>query len=150
MGMHDLTTIAWDGQTLAADSVLTSCNNAPAGEVAKAWATADGFRWAHSGAGQDNERLTKWTRGGRTGDPPKIEEGVLIRISPTGVVRQWWGMGWIQARADRSAWGSGERCAMAAMMAGADAQRAVEIAAFLDPDTGGEITVLTINGGAKA
>lgn len=137
-----MTTIAFDGQTLAADSRLTSCNNAPAGEIGKAWKTPDGSRWAHAGAGQDNAKLREWAFGNRNDPPPKIEEGVLVHIAPDGGVRQWWGEGWIEAAAERFAWGSGEHCALAAMMAGAEAKRAVEISSYLDNDTGGAITVL--------
>jgi hypothetical protein len=138
-----VTTIAYDGKTLAADSRLTSCNNAPAGEVTKAWSTPDGSLWAHSGAGQDYERLRQWAEGNREGPAPELDEGVLVHITPAGLVRQWWGKGWLEARAEQFAWGSGERIARGAMLAGADARRAVEIASVLDTDTGGEIVVLT-------
>ncbi|MDP1873651.1 hypothetical protein [Phenylobacterium sp.] len=140
-----MTTIAYRDGELAADSQLTSCNNAPAGEVTKAWQTEDGSLWAHSGAAQDAERLAHWTHGPRDPSPPEIDDGVLIQVTPAGVVRQWWGKGWIEASADSYAWGSGERCARAAMMAGATPERAVEIAAALDSDTGGTITVLRLN-----
>lgn len=140
-----MTAIAYDGMTLAADSRLTSCNNAPAGEIDKAWRTNDGSRWAHSGAGRDNGRLRAWTTGSRADDPPDLEEGVLVHITPSGLVREWWGKSWIEARARFYAWGSGERIAKGAMMAGALATVAVSIACELDPDCGGAIIGLGPN-----
>lgn len=138
-----MTTIAWDGHTLAADTQVTSCNNNRAGDLQKAWATKDGSRWAHTGNAHELERMRAWTEGKRKTDPPTLcEGGALVHITPQGVVREWWTDGWLQMAAPVRAWGSGERMALAAMMAGACARRAVEIAAALDTDTGLPVTVL--------
>lgn len=139
-----MTTIAWDGQTLAADTQVNSCNNIPCGATTKIGKTPDGYFWAFSGSLQCQETLVEWACGDRLGPLPTFKEsnGCLILIAPDGVVREWWGEGWIQMRAAVFAWGSGERIAMGAMLAGADARRAVEIAIALDSDTGGEITVI--------
>lgn len=139
-----MTTIAWDGETLAADSQMTSSNYIPAGQVAKAWRTKDGFLWAHAGCAHDIERLKEWSWSDRSTTPHKLEEGGLICIDPSGNVRQWWADGWISTRGKPLAWGSGERIAMGALLAGASAARAVEIAATLDSDTGGEIVAVSI------
>lgn len=136
-----MTTIAYRDGVLAADTQVNGCNGCPVGYVAKIGATENGFWWAFTGEAQQQERAVEWVQT-REGDPPKTETGCLILISPAGVVREWWGNGWLQCSADHFAWGAGERMARAAMLAGADPQRAVEIASILDTDTGGEITVL--------
>lgn len=139
-----MTTIAWDGRVLVADSRVTGGNNCVCGEVTKAWKSADGYRWAHTGGAQDLDRLRRWTREGRGDNPPLTDEhdGCLVRVSPDGELAEWWGRGWLMIRAPFQAWGSGERLAIGAMAAGASAERAVEIACRFDPQSGGEITVL--------
>jgi hypothetical protein len=137
-----MTTIAYRDGVLAADTQVNGCNNCPVGSLAKIGATADGHWWAFTGEAQQQEAAVRWAGGPRDGDPPKTEEGCLILISPSGAVREWWGNGWLQCAAKMHAWGSGERMARAAMMAGADPEHAIAIASLLDNDTGGEITVL--------
>lgn len=51
-----------------------------------------------------------------------------------------------EAAASYYAWGSGSVVAMGAMLAGADAKQAVEIAMQLDPWTGGEVDVIDLGG----
>lgn len=138
-----MTTIAYRDGVLAADTRVTSCNNCAAGYVQKIGRLPDGALWGFTGALQVMEACVAWADE-RKGDPPAMDEGCFILISPDGLVRQWWGKGWIQSTSDAFAWGSGERPARAAMMAGAGVGRAVEIAAALDDDTGGDITVLSL------
>jgi hypothetical protein len=136
-----VTTIAYRDGFLAADTQVNGCNNCPVGHMAKIGQTEDGHWWAHTGEAQRQAAAAQWAEK-REGDPPKSDEGCLILISPDGAVKEWWGNGWLTYSQSVYAWGSGERPARAAMLAGADPERAVEIAAILDNDTGGEITVL--------
>lgn len=136
-----MTTIVYRDGVLAADTQVNGCNNCPVGSLTKVGATPDGYWWAFTGQAQQQAAAAEWAQK-RIDDPPKTEEGCLILITPEGAVREWWGNGWLQCEAAFFAWGSGERMARAAMMAGADPHRAVEIASALDTDTGGEITVL--------
>lgn len=137
-----MTTIAYRDGVLAADSQVTSINNAPAGSVKKIGALRSGAWWAFSGPLQYAEAYVEWANGDQRAAPPVREDGVFILFLPDGRVREWWGDGWLEMQAEQFAWGSGERIAAAAMMAGADPEKAVEIAAVLDPDTGGAVSVL--------
>ena len=138
-----MTTIAYRDGVLAADSQITSGNNARCGTVMKIGRAPDGYRWAYSGQTQQQERFAKWACGDRKADPDKwTEGGVGILISPEGVVREWWGDGWLQVSSPCHAWGSGERVARGAMAAGATSERAVAICIEIDPDTGGPVVTL--------
>ena len=137
-----MTTIAYKDGVLAADSLITSANNARCGSVRKIGEAGDMW-WAYSGATHQMESFEQWAKSGMMGDPPKFEnQGVGIIVSPGGIVREWWGDGWLEITSDAHAWGSGERIARGAMMAGASAKRAIEIAIALDIETGGEVQEL--------
>lgn len=136
-----MTTIAYRDGVLAADSQVTSCNNCSAGSARKIGRLPDGSLWAFAGAIQMMEACVAWAAK-QEGNPPQLDDGTFVIFRHDGAVREWWGKGWLQVEGDFHAWGSGERPARAAMMAGAGPGRAVEIAAALDSDTGGEITVL--------
>lgn len=138
-----MTTIVYRDGVLAADTQITSGNNARCGSVIKIGATDDGHWWGFSGCTQHQEAFADWACGFRVDTPSKWDgAGVGILVEPSGRVREWWGEGWIEASSPFHAWGSGERVARGAMAAGADAERAVAIAIEIDPETGGEITVL--------
>lgn len=135
-----MTTIAYRGGVLAADTQVNSGNGNRAGSVHKIGATKDGYRWAFSGALQMQAACVSWAER-REGLPPEID-GVFILIDPAGRHREWWGQGWLEVADPQAAWGSGERIARGAMFAGASAVEAVRAAIALDPESGGKITVL--------
>lgn len=141
-----MTIIVFKDGVLAADTQVNSSNGCPCGDVDKIGRLPDGSAWAFSGDLQRQEKLVAWAKGDRHDDPPvhKEGQGVFILISPDGVVREWWGEGWLQTRASMFAWGSGERPARAAMIAGADAALAVEIAVALDSDCGSYVQSLVV------
>lgn len=92
------------------------------------------------------ERFTAWLEAGA--DPAAWGQGDAdlraLVIRPDGGLYLYddslWPSGPIKSA--RYAIGSGSEYAMAAMLMGADIVRAVEVAAELDPHTGGPVTVL--------
>jgi len=138
-----MTTIAYRDGVLAADTQITSGNNARCGDVIKIGECPDGAWWGYSGDTQQQEAFAEWASGSRDAQPAKWDgAGVGILCTADTRVREWWGGGWIEVTSPYHAWGSGERIARGAMAAGADAERAVSIAIEIDPETGGSVTVL--------
>lgn len=139
-----MTTIAYRDGVLAADSLVNSSNGASCGTVHKI-GKVGGHKllWGFSGDLARMEAFVAWANGKRDGDPPTWGDdcGVGILVNHQGP-REWWGDGWAQYDAPFYAWGSGERIALGAMWAGADAARAVEIAANIDSQSGLPVRVL--------
>lgn len=141
-----MTTIAWDGKTLAADTLVSS-RGVRVGRITKA------HRFGRllvgiAGTVGPAQAFLHWLASGAVGDPPAMKlgdaEGEAIVILPDGRIATFDEHGRDYICADQYAIGSGSRFAMAAMAAGADARRAVEIASDLCCYTGGEITVLSV------
>lgn len=103
-------------------------------------------RWGFAGQSCRQSSWESWVSGDRANDPPGFasEDGGTGFFIEGEKVRQWEGHGWVDYDGFDGcrAWGSGRECALAAMLAGASAERAVEIATRLDPWTGGGIDVL--------
>lgn len=135
-----MTTIVYRDGVLAADTQINSGNGNRAGSIHKIGRTKDGYRWAFSGGTEMQAACAAWAET-REGDPPEIDGGFIL-IEPNGSHREWWGKGWLSATDPQAAWGSGERIARGAMFVGADAVQAVRAAIALDPESGGQITVL--------
>lgn len=140
-----MTTVAWDGKTLAADSQATV--GAIRARVVKIVRSPDGFLAA--GAGELNS-ITPWLRWVSAGLNPDEQPDELhskshvIIIDPKGkaftfegsptrlpLLNKFWALG------------SGMELALGAMAMGADARTAVKVAAKFDVYTGGRIVVLT-------
>lgn len=137
-----MTTIAWDGKTLAADT-LGTCNGLREGHAPKA-VRIGGVILAGDGSRALFLRFRAWFFEGRKGPCPyedKEAEGNGIAIQD-GVLTCWGPQGPWPVTQRLFAIGSGYPVALGAMHAGADARRAVEIAISLDTGSGGEITVL--------
>lgn len=143
-----MTSIAFKGGTLAADTQVNSGNHCPCGHIDKIGRTKDGHLWAFAGSTQFQEACASWANGDRTGPLPSWgddDAGVFILIHKNGTVREWWGGGWLETRCpDGFAWGSGEKVLRGAMLAGASAKKAVEIACVVDPQSGGEVQTLKL------
>jgi hypothetical protein len=138
-----MTTIAWDGKTLAADT-LVSQREGWVGHTVKIGACDKGLYGA-CGKLPFIQRFLCWAAGDRKQPPTKDwADGTGVIIGLDGKVREWDEEGWIEYDAPHYAWGSGFQFALAAMDAGADARRAVEIA-FRDHDTGGEVITLSLD-----
>lgn len=143
-----MTTIAWDGQTLAADTQMTFGGDIDAHtvKITKRGPVLAGA----SGTTSCCQAFLDWFASGMIGDPPPSAH-------PTNADWSYWGLiiydgriilhtetGWVRFTAPLYALGSGANVAAGAMEHGATADEAVKIAMKRDNKTGGEITVLAI------
>lgn len=133
-----MTTIAWDGKTLAVDSRTTGSNIIRSERTQKLWKIAD-FWIACSGDYQDVLLAVEWFRNGMPDtDKPKLNDpGGLVVIKKRGrKAFRYEGnlVGWDVA-ASFAAAGSGFEIALGAMAMGATAEEAVKVAARFDPGT---------------
>lgn len=142
-----MTTIAFDGKCLAADSRGGGGFIEPV-EYQKIFDCGE-FVVAGSGNWAAVQRWVDWFQAGADkADYPDWGDrlsGVFVVSRKTGLM-QVWGPGDPHPSVDwhsgPNALGSGEEFAMGAMLAGATASEAVEIASRLDPHTGGPIRVV--------
>lgn len=142
-----MTTIAWDGKTLAADSQVSRHGN----DVARTVKVQKIGRLLVGACGTTslNQRFVGWLSGGMQGPPPSLaigdSKGCVIAIMPNGAIVEWNGdHPPDMVRARFAAWGSGSDVALGAMAFGASAEQAVAAAATLDHATGGPITTLSV------
>lgn len=139
-----MTTIAWDGKTLAADRQLTA-SGVPF-LTTKAHRLPDGSLFASCGALEGNAAVHQWLRDG--GDKPVMDkdddfDGLLIKPD---------GSAWmlnkklhlIAIESPQFATGSGRDFALAAMRMGKTAREAVEFACELDIWSGMGVTELSV------
>lgn len=146
-----MTTIAWDGQSLASDSLcvnghiasatMRKIGRGPGGELAGAAGDA-GF----------NRQFIAWVESGRHGPSPepKLDKNDCTDfgfvVLTDGNIELHENAGVSIVRAPFYACGSGRDVALGAMAHGATAEQAVQAAISLDIYSGGEITVLTREG----
>jgi len=139
-----MTTIAWDGETLAADSLVTEQGNR-VGHVSKVGAIGS-VLWGVCGGIDQLEKFRTWFCSGMIGDAPPmkssgdreaqaivIHDGRVLSLSVDG---------WDSIRSDCYAMGSGKEAALGAMALGHTAEEAVRAACAIDIYTGGDVTVL--------
>lgn len=133
-----MTTIAWDGKTLAGDRQHSMFN----GSAPKIFRLKSGDLFGACGQIQDAYAVREWLDGG---EKPKVEDGfhaILIRFGELIAIENKLIL--MPTPRQFFAVGSGRDFAMAAMMLGKTAAEAVNIAALLDVDTGHDVDVLTI------
>lgn len=140
-----MTTIAWDGKTLAADSLITE-NGLRVGYATKARAYR-GLKYAVCGCLDKLNAFDSWVRGGMDGEAPAMsEEGsdeqslAIIPVAGGILCRQ--GAKWDHMRCEFYATGSGREVALAILSAGGTAEDAVRTAISLDCYSGGPITAV--------
>lgn len=139
-----MTTIAYRNGVMAADTLITS-GPMRAGQCIKVGRAPDGTMGGCAGSLAASSELLAWLHAGAEGSPPKTDDdvdGIVVR--PDRSIFYWSGKVLSPVAAEFVAFGSGERYAMGAMAAGADAHRAVEVAIELDTASGGEITVVRL------
>lgn len=143
-----MTTIAWDGKTLAGDSRVSQSGTILPERFCKVVLGSNGHIGGVAGnVDMQCEIFLDWVKKGCEGDPvyPK-SDSTFILITPAGTVQELikgesvtkikhWGY---------YAWGSGRDFALGALASGATAIRAVEAAMKFDPITGGKITAYTL------
>jgi len=141
-----MTTIAWDGKTLAADRRVSydSVSDANTTKIVK---TDNGLCGA-AGNTSIGAAFKRWFVHGEEGDPPPLEkngqEASAFIIREAGVRLHYDQFGWFQADPGPFAIGSGWEIAIGAMKSGKSAAEAVQIAAKLDGYTGSDIDVLEL------
>lgn len=139
-----MTTIAWDGKTLAADTLATS-NGLRDNRTIKIWRHKDALIGA-CGSQALCERFRGWVIAGMDGESPfeGADNGNGLVVTRQHVL----------CFGDNGCWsvaepfytlGSGYQLALGALAMGATAKEAVEVAARYDTITGGDITVLTLD-----
>lgn len=137
-----MTTIAWDGQTLAADrqgtigNLKTSCT--------KIFRLRDGRLFGGAGEHQDSLLVRDWLNGGER--PSDVGEGFSgIVIALEAVVHRLENKLVLDPVEERFyAIGSGSPYALMAMDLGKDAREAVARTSRYDPNTGTEIDTLRL------
>lgn len=142
-----MTVICWDGRTLAADreagDTWIKCNSVIkierlAGHLAGCAGPAAGARemQAWFAAGADPASFHESLR--------KIDNLTMLAIAPDGTIKVYQNTPYpIIYSGTQHAIGSGKEAAMAAMLAGCDARRAVEIASLVCAGCGNGIDTLT-------
>jgi ATP-dependent protease HslVU (ClpYQ) peptidase subunit len=138
-----VTTIAWDGRTLAADKLATSPSGV-ASTVTKIRRLKNGTLLAWHGPCESGLMVADWyERGADAKDWPECQKdnnATLIVVQPNGKVFEYESLPVAQAIEDIfMAWGSGRLAALGAMMMGADATKAVKAACVFDVYSGGGV-----------
>jgi hypothetical protein len=137
-----MTTIAWDGFTLASDSKISNGNHV-FGYGEKIHKLNDGSYLAAAGAQDVVYAVIDWLNGG---EKPEIKDddsfiGLIVSVDEDGIatgteisnkLRKW-------PACTPWAGGTGEPFALTAMKCGKDAREAVRIACEMDPYSGGQI-----------
>lgn len=147
-----MTTIAWDGKTLAADMAITAGwqrLDTPMEKVA----AGPGVLGAAAGSTTYCAAFRKWVEGGCAGDAPEAkssgdstDRGLLIRATEDGHFKAICHEegGTFELFEQFFAMGSGKEYALGAMAAGADAVAAVNAAIRFDVMSGGGVMHVTL------
>ncbi len=140
-----MTTIAWDGTTLAADRQCTNGGTPmPATKLFSAVHNGRRYLYGLSGTEDFAVGFRRWCEG--RGPQPDAPHGELTVLCVDDKGRLWWAGGrmiWTRVTAPKWATGSGADYALGAMHAGASAVEAVRIASRLDVNTGLGVQTLT-------
>lgn len=143
-----MTTIAWDGESIAADRRVCGSSIMSLGKLFK---LPDGSVLAGAGDYAEVVEVVAWVMGGCDPDArPRFSENSegssLLLARPDG--KAYW-LTWpylrqVEINEPFAAEGSGCQFALGAMAMGATARRAVQIAAKFDPFTGGGVNVIKV------
>lgn len=138
-----MTTIAWDGETLAADSQVTDDNFVWQHADKKIFKIRD-FYLATAGDADQCMKFLDWFKNRDISKfPDGMDDVTVLVVGPK--VCDLYGNGAIPTPIKPPfAIGSGSACAMGAMLAGAKARRAVQIASKLCKYTGGPVRTVKI------
>lgn len=138
-----MTTIAWDGKTLAADTQATS-NGLRDNHAVKAWRHGR-ILIACCGLAALAQRFRSWVLDGMDGESPYdgAEDGNGLVITADHVLCYGTSGVWPVSQPFYTL-GTGYQLAMGALAMGASAEEAVRVAAQFDTMTGGAVTVLSL------
>ena len=138
-----MTTIAWDGKTLASDSQLT--DDFIEQRSVKKLFRVKGSLIGVTGDYSSGLLFVNWFQGGELEDErPKLTNFSALVVRANGEAFEY-DKSFVPIPAGRiTAIGSGRGPALGALLAGANAVEAVHIAKKVDPDTGGLVKKLTL------
>jgi ATP-dependent protease HslVU (ClpYQ) peptidase subunit len=141
-----MTTIAWDGRTLAADRRAHGSGFMYA--VTKIRRTPDGRLIGVAGNVSAVMAMLDWLEGGAEGEPPlpltSDAWSDMIEIDAGGAAYLWGDHGRYRIHDKIAAIGSGMPYALGAMACGRCARSAILVAARFDPGTGTPIDTLSL------
>lgn len=133
-----MTTIAWDGKTLAGD---TQTNHEPIiipGKTRKIFKLRDGRLVGISGVVSEFPSFLHYLESGESSG--QLDVSALVVQGKQCMYYEGTRPSYLKR--PPAAIGTGTGYALAAMMAGADAKKAVQIACKLDPSSGGQVMTL--------
>lgn len=140
-----MTTIAWDGKSVAADGQVTYGGQYIGPKSVRKIKRIDDIVYALAGSAPLFDPFVEWYRNGanpqNTLCVEKNDETALFVFKDGKCLMYKANIPYPDELFPPDAWGAGCEYAIGAMLAGADAKRAVEIAAICNPGTGGEICV---------
>ena len=112
--------------------------------VGKIARLSDGSIVAICGSLVDFQQFITWLESDRAADQPDLADSSIILLHPDRSGTVYENKGYFTITPEFAAWGSGAIAANAALYMGADAHKAVEIAALLDDSTGGAIVSMNL------
>ncbi|HEX8577982.1 MAG TPA: hypothetical protein VF655_00120 [Allosphingosinicella sp.] len=137
-----MTTIACTSAGMAGDGRIMRGSIIAAESAVKVHRLEDGTLVGCAGQTLDSMAFRDWLAGGEEGKRPKASSPFGALVFKPDETLWYYADGSSGAIVDTPmAIGSGSELAMGAMLAGADAEQAVKVAARVDPYTGGRITV---------
>ncbi|MCC5884210.1 MAG: 20S proteasome subunit A/B [Halomonas sp.] len=137
-----MTTIVWDGTTLATDSLI-SVNGSTYNHAQKLFQLESGEWVAFAGEQQEWWEVLEWLEAGALrNDKPHVTRVEMIIAGPDGVFEMFNKLVRIPVKGP-VAYGTGWKWALAAIDHGKCAVEAVEYAISRDHDSGGEIQAIT-------
>lgn len=140
-----MTTIAWDGKTLATDSCESKGNTVTSLKSKKLFLDVGPYKAvAHTGSSQDIKPLLDWIRGGDKAQL-KLDIFTILAIDENGCCHRLHNseIGEFTLEKEPVTEGTGDNIALGAMDAGATAIEAIKIACKRDIYTGGKVQSYT-------
>jgi hypothetical protein len=138
-----MTTIAYRWGVLAADSRMMLGGWKSPYDATKLHRLPDGTVCGVVGEYSLGIAFVEWLQSREVDGRPSLEGASVVHLAKDGTITVHEGGGAFPiGKPDFGAWGSGMPAALAAMHMGADARKAVEIAALLDDSTGGPVVFM--------
>lgn len=143
-----MSTIAYRDGVMAADTAICVGGSLCGGFV-KVATGPNGDLAGAAGDATYAHAFLRWFEAGEAGEPPparetdrNIDRAIIVRKEKPNTVLVYEPGGVYMAKASMFAIGSGRSEALGAMLAGANAVRAIHIAIALDPHTGGDVVAV--------
>ena len=133
-----MTTICTDGETIAADRLITG-NSLKHGTVSKLARAKDGSVIAGCGSPFDLDSFVEWYNSDQKEPWTDTDESEFLVLSPGGVIRCFNHLGRSYIATAPQAIGSGAGVAYGALEMGASPKQAVQVASKYDTRTGGGV-----------